>query len=179
MDDEPLNEQDLIERCRAGEREAQHELFEQTSVRIYRLLLRMTGNPADASDLTQETYVKGLQRIEQFDGHSAIASWFYRIAMNEALQFRRRQSTGRLKIQDLAPNRPTEAQGSATDLRLDLEGALVELPSDDQALLLLRYQEELDYRGIAEVLDCAEGTVASRLNRARERLREVLRKSYG
>jgi RNA polymerase sigma-70 factor (ECF subfamily) len=60
-----------------------------------------------------------------------------------------------------------------------MEEALAELPSDDRALLLLRYQEELDYRDIAEVLECAEGTVASRLNRARERLRGILRRSYG
>ncbi len=174
-----MNDRDLIERCRAGERDAQRELFEQTSARIYRLLLRMTGNPDDASDLTQETYVKGLNRLEQFDGRSAVASWFYRIALNEALQFRRRRSVGTVKLQALAPSRPAEVQGSATDLRLDLEGALANLSSDDRALLLLKYQEGLDYRGIAEVLECAEGTVASRLSRARERLRELLRESYG
>lgn len=174
-----VNDRDLIERCRAGETEAQRQLFEQTSVRIYRLLLRMTGNPDDASDLTQETYVKGLQQLEQFDGRSAIASWFYRIAMNEALQLRRRESVATAKLRNLAPDRPNEAQLPTTDLRLDLEGALAELPSDEQALLLLRYQEELDYRELAEVLECAEGTVASRLSRARERLRGILRKSYG
>lgn len=169
----------LIERCLAGEREAQRQLFEQTSVRIYRLLLRMTGNPDDAADLTQETYFKGLQRLDQFDGRSAIASWFYRIAVNEALQFRRRQGVGTVKLQAVAPNQPTEAQRPRTDLELDMESALAELAPDDRALLLLRYQEELDYRGIAEALDCAEGTVASRLNRARDKLRGILRKSYG
>jgi len=174
-----VNDRILIQRCRAGEREAQRQLFEQTSVRIYRLLLRMTGNPDDAADLTQETYVKGLQRLDQFDGRSAVASWFYRIAVNETLQFRRRQSIATMKLQALAPNRPTETQGPKTDLELDMQRALEELPSNDRVLLLLRYQEELDYRGIAEVLDCAEGTVASRLNRARDRLREILRKSYG
>ena len=174
-----MNDRDLIERCRAGEKEAQRHLFEQTSERIYRLLLRMTGSPEDASDLTQETYVKGLQRLEQFDGRSAIASWFYRIAINEALQFRRRQSVGTLKLRALAPAVPTETQRPETDLRLDMEDALAELSPENRALLLLRYQEQLDYRDIAEVLECAEGTVASRLNRARERLREILRKSYG
>lgn len=175
---EGVDDRSLTERCKAGDWDAQRELFERTSVRVYRLLLRMTGNPDDASDLTQETYVKGLERLDQFDGRSAIASWFYRIAVNEALQFRRRQSVGTVKLQDLAPNRPNEVQRPTTDLRLDLEDALAELPLDDRALLLLRYQEELDYRGIAEVLECAEGTVASRLSRARERLRGILRKSY-
>lgn len=174
-----VNENDLIQKCRAGERDAQRELFAQTSGRIYRLLLRMTGNPDDASDLTQETYVKGLGRLDQFDGRCAIASWLYRIALNEALQHRRRKGIERTKLQALALQRTTETHEPTTELRLDLEDALIELPSDDRTVLLLRYQEALDYRGMAEVLECAEGTVASRLNRARERLRAILRKSYG
>lgn len=175
----PVNEKDLIDRCRVGERDAQRELFERTSTRIYRLLLRMTRDPDVAADLTQETYVKGFQGLDRFDGRAAVTSWLYRIAVNEALQFRRRQGVAALKLQALAPNQPTEVQRPRTDLRLDVEDALAELPSDDRALLLLRYQEELDYRDIAEILGCPEGTVASRLNRARDRLRGILRKSYG
>lgn len=174
-----MNDRSLVKRCQAGDREAQRQLYETTCVRIYRLLLRMTGNAEDAADLTQDTYVKGLQRLDQFDGRSAIASWFYRIAVNEALQFRRRQGIGTTKLKEVAPLQPAESGPARTDLRVDVEGALAELPADDRALLLLRYQEELDYRAMAEVLECAEGTVASRLSRARDRLREVLRKSYG
>ncbi len=174
-----VNDHSLIERCKAGDRDAQRDLYELTSLRVYRLLLRMTGNVDDASDLTQETFVKGLQRLDQFDGRSAIASWFYRIAINEGLQFRRRNGIHTLKCKTLALDRLGEAPTPTTDLRLDLAGALAEMSPDDQTLLLLKYQEELDYRGMAEVLKCAEGTVASRLNRARERLRGMLRKSYG
>ena len=175
-----MNEKDLIDRCRAGERDAQRELFERTSTRIYRLLLRMTGDPDEAAELTQETYVKGFQALDRFDGRSAaISTWLYRIAVNVALQFRRRQSVAVLKLRALAPNLSTVAQRRQTDIRLDMEEALAELPSDHRALLLLRYQEELDYRDIAEILGCPEGTVASRLNRARDRLRGILRKSYG
>ena len=178
--EERVNDLEIIQRCRVGDREAQRQVFEKTSPRVYRLLLRMTGNPDDALDLAQETFVKGFQRLDQFDGRSAaIATWFYRIAVNEALQFRRRQSTGTLKLQARAPRQRAEARRPTTDLRLDMEDALARLPPDDRALLLLRYQEGLDYRAIAEVLECAEGTVASRLNRARERLRGILRRSYG
>jgi len=174
-----VNKKDLIDRCRAGEREAQRELFERTSTRIYRLLLRMTGDPDDAADLTQETYVKGFQGLNQFDGRSEIGTWFYRIAINQGLQFGRRKRTSALKMEGLAATRPTEVQDPRTDVRLDVQRAMAELASEDRAILLLRYQEELDYRDIAEVLECAEGTVASRLNRARERLRGILRRSYG
>ncbi len=173
-----VNENELIPKCRAGDRDAQRALFEQTSPQIYRLLLRMTGNADDASDLTQETYVKGLRGLEQFDGRCAITSWLYRIALNQALQFRRRKGVETTKLRALAPQRSVETQKPTTELRLDMEDALLELPPDDRTILLLRYQEELDYRGIAEVLECPDGTVASRLNRARDRLRTILRKSY-
>jgi len=171
-------DESLIKRCRAGDRGAQRELYEQTSLRVYRLLLRMTGNADDAADLTQDTYVKGLQRLDQFDGRSAISSWLYRIAINECLQFRRRSGSQTLKLKKLAQNLHSETSSPTTDLRLDVEDALAELSSDDQTVLLLKYQEGLDYRRLGEVLDCAAGTVASRLSRARERLRDMLRKSY-
>jgi len=178
-EDGRVNDRELVQRCREGDREAQRQLFDQTSPRIYGLLLRMTGDPDAASDLAQETYVKGLRRLDQFDGRSAVASWFYRIAVNEALQFRRRRQGERVRLQAAAQARPVETERTSSDLRLDVEGALARLAMDDRTILLLRYQEELDYRGIADVLDCEEGTVASRLSRARVRLREILRESYG
>jgi len=174
-----VNTKELVDRCRAGERDAQRELFEQTSTRIYRLLLRMTGNPDDAMDLAQETYVKGLRSLGQFDGRSEFNTWFYRIAVNQALQFRRRKGIAALKLRELVPSRPNDAVEPTADVRMDLEGAMARLPLADRAVLFLRYQEELDYQDIAEVLECAEGTVASKLNRARERLRDILRNSYG
>lgn len=179
VDDACVTDKSLVERCRAGERDAQRELFERSSQRVFRLLLRMTGNADDAADLTQETFVRGFQNLDQFDGRSEVATWLYRIAVNQALQFRRRQATATLKIRELASLQRTELAGPKTDPQLDLAEALAELSTEDQAILLLRYQEELDYRGISEVLECAEGTVASRLNRARERLRVILRKSHG
>ena len=174
-----VDTQDFLDRCRAGQRDAQRELFERTSTPVYRLLLRMTGNPDDAMDLTQETYVKGLRALGEFDGRSEIGTWLHRIAVNQALQFLRRRRSSALKLRELAPSRPTETQEPTTELRLDLDGAMAELPSEDRAVLLLRYQEALDYRHIAEIMECAEGTVASKLNRARDRLREILGNSYG
>lgn len=175
-----MNEKALVERCRRGDREAQRELYDRTADRIYRLLLRMTGNPDDAFDLAQETYLKGFARIERFEGRSTIATWFYRIALNEALQFLRRGKVTRLAAENL--NRDEDHRESDTDsttVQLDVRSALTQVDPADRAILLLRYQEGLDYRAIGEVLECAGGTVASRLSRARDRLREILRASYG
>ncbi len=176
---ESVTEQELLERCRGGDREARQELYVRTSERIYRLLLKMTASPDDAFDLAQETYLKAFARIGQFDGRSSIATWLYRVAVNEALQFLRRREKLRVTVPEAAAERRTDSDIERHTVRLDINGALAVIAQTDRAMLLLRYQEGLDYRTIAEVVGCAEGTVASRLNRARQRVREILQESYG
>ncbi len=174
-----MTEHDLVQRCREGNREAQREIYDRTSERVYRLLLKMTASPDDALDLAQETYLKAFTRIGQFDGRSSVATWLYRVAVNEALQFHRGAGQTRVKMQKLAPQNGTGSDIERSTIRLDVNTGLAALAPNDRAILLLRYQEGLDYRAIAQVVGCADGTVASRLNRAREALRGILRKSYG
>ena len=173
-----MTEQELVERCREGDREAQRELYDRTSGPVYRLLLKMTANPDDAFDLAQSTYLKAFTRINQFDGRSTVATWLYRVAVNEALQFLRSAGRTRARLREIAPEQCVESNIEHSSIRLDMNDALATLPPNDRAMLLLRYQEGLDYRAIAEVVGCASGTVASRLNRAHRNLREILRKSY-
>ena len=180
-----MNEEALVERCRRGDREAKRELYDRSADRIYRLLLRMTGNHDDAFDLAQEAYVKGFEQIEKFDGRSAIATWFYRIAVNEALQFFRRGKREQRKREQLAgtaaqsPEARNPGSVDRSTMKMDVADALAAVEPDDRAILLLRYQEGLDYDALAKVLDCPAGTIASRLNRARRRIREKLEKDYG
>ena len=174
-----MNEQELVERCREGDRQAQRELYDRTSERIYRVILKMTANPDDAFDLSQETYLKAFRRIESFDGRSSLATWLYRIAVNETLQFLRRAGRSQARLRHVSRPQDVESEAESTMVRTDVNDALAAVDPTDRAMLLLRYQEGLDYRAIAEVVGCAEGTVASRLNRARQRLRDILRKSYG
>ncbi len=169
-----VTETELIQRCRLADPDAQRELYDQTAARIYRVLLRMTRDPQTAFDLAQDTYLKAFAAIDSFDGHAAIATWLYRIAVNEALQHLRRR-----RVATLGPALATDLpdprhDGQQAELRLDLEDALAALEPEDRAILLLRYQEGLDYRTIADVTGVAVGTVGSRLNRARSRLREHL-----
>ncbi|NOS99991.1 MAG: RNA polymerase sigma factor [Phycisphaerales bacterium] len=175
-----MDDRRLVERCRTGDRNAQRELFEQTSPRVYRLLFRITGNADDASDLTQDTFVKGLTRIGEFDGRSSLITWLHRIAVNEALQFQRRGKVLRRKLNDLAAAQTEGYEDAARLTRfMDVEEALLALPTAERTMLLLRYQEGYDYRTIGELTGLPQGTVASRLNRAREQLRDALQKAYG
>ncbi len=173
-----LTESELVARCRQGDREAQRELYSQTSERIYRLLLRMTGNQDTAFDLAQDTYLRAFARIDQFDGRSAFGTWLYRIAVTEALQFLRQEKRFRRSLQEDARETAVDSSSEQTAARMDVNEALAALEPGDRAILLLRYQEGQSYRAIAETLECEEGTVASRLNRARNRFRGILGKGY-
>ncbi|MEW6250814.1 MAG: sigma-70 family RNA polymerase sigma factor [Planctomycetota bacterium] len=174
-----LTEAELIAGCRSGDRRAQHELYARTAQRVYRLLLRMTRDPEQACELSQATYLRAFTHLGEFNGHSTVATWLCRIAINEALQAARRARLARTHeervIAAAAGRRGPELPPHT---RLDLEAALAALAPLDRAVLVLRYQEGLDYAAIASVLEWPPGTVASRLNRARHRLRIRLGPAY-
>lgn len=169
-----MTESQLIQRCSQGDRDAQRELYAQTCDRIYRLLLKMTHNPEDASDLTQATYIRVLQNIHQFDGTSRVATWVYRIAVNEALQFLRGEKRRGLRELDRGQGTIAASETTASDARLDVAEALAQLPADERALIVLRYFEGLSYAEMAEILGKPSGTIGSELNRTRQKLRDVL-----
>lgn len=171
-------EYELIERCRYGDRSAQQEVYSRTVERIYRLLLRIIGNRDDASDLAQETYVRAFTRARQFDGRSSFETWLCRIAINQALQERRRVTLAQRALASSNGRDVQLATYPAHDQRIDVEDALAQLSTDDRTIMVLRFQEGLDYAAIADLVGCPPGTVASRLNRARQRVRELLKKSY-
>ena len=170
---------ELVERCRRGDRKAQQEIYALTAERVYRVLLRITHSSEDALDLAQETYFRAFTRIVQFDAKASFSTWLCRIAVNEALQFLRREGVARANRESFTTGSALGDTDNGADTRLDIEAALAELPALERAMLILRYQEGLDYQTIAQVMDCSPGTVGSRLNRARERMHELLKKGYG
>lgn len=172
-------ERKLVEGCQRQDRSAQRQLYDLTSEKIYRLMLRMTRNADDAFDLTQDAYVRAFTQIDQFDGRSSVATWVYRIAVNQALQFLRRARTGRDKLDVVRQTVSASIDDQRLITQIDVRGVLATLDPDEQAILLLRYHEGHSYEQIADVLGCAEGTVASRLNRARLKLKDRLSASYG
>lgn len=169
-----MDEAELIEACRRCDRDAQHELYERYGERIYRLTLRLAGNSHDAFDLTQETFVRAFQRISAFDGRSDVGTWLYRIATNEALQLFRRRGTEQRHLRVLAEQRARAGDTCTASDGPEVDGALARLSEPHRVILILKYQEGLRYEEIAEVLEIAPGTVASRMNRARAELRAIL-----
>lgn len=167
--------QQLVEACVSGDRRAMQLIYEQCSNRVYALMIRMVGRQ-DAEDLTQQVFLTMFRKLGQFNGQSKLETWLYRLATNEALQHLRRskrRATMSL-VSEPATCDPDEF-GENEEAEI-LETAMSRLEPELRAILLLKEQEGLSYREIAESVGIPEGTVGSRLNRARKELREELAK---
>lgn len=179
----------------AGDRAEFARLVDTYSSSIYRLGLRMLGNPQDAEDVLQNTFINALTHLPTFEGRSSLATWLYRIATNEALMMIRK----RKPEVDLVLEEDSESEDSADGLKprqiLDwsalpesellagegkhiLDDAIETLPESLRIVFLLRDIEELSIKETAEALNLTETNVKTRLLRARMFLREQLSGYY-
>ncbi len=169
-----MTEAEIIQGCKSEDRPAQRALYECYAEQVYRTAMKITRDRDAAFDVTQDTFLQAFGGIDSFDGRATLGTWLYRIAVNQALQLLRRQKTERRHLRIVAERSPTETEPTDNGFQSDVESALDTLPEHDRAILVLKYQEGLSYEEIAASLDCAPGTVASRLNRARDRLRKIM-----
>ncbi len=170
--------------ARQGDHRAFAELVRRHQDRVFRFLLRMIGSRDEATELTQDTFMKAYQALPGWRPEAQFSTWLFQIARNAALDVLRRRGLAEfvpiedaLVVADHAPT-PEERLGISQRLRL-LEHALAQLPADHREVLLLREIEDLSYAEIAVALGVAEGTVKSRIARARAALIETYRRNTG
>lgn len=174
---------DLVARHRYGDEEAFTEIYQRYATMVYNLSLRLSGSPDEASDLTQEIFLRIFRHLAKFRGSSSLKTWIYRVALNHC---RSRLGRKRPAPQPLTgpegetvreipdPRRsPEDRAVAAAESRL-VAAALARLPRRFAEAVTLRDIEDLTYQEIAEVLQVRIGTVRSRIARGRERLRQVL-----
>ncbi len=149
---------------------------------IYRLAYSMTRRHADAEDISQETFIRAYRSIRGFDEQYRFYTWLHRICVNlcinhfkKSRRFRFVPLPGSEAGSDSADIADPKAGGEQSSLRRDLDRALGKLPPDQRMVFVLRVKEELSYNEIAGQLGIPVGTVMSRLNRARNRLKELLK----
>lgn len=159
-------------RC-AGDRGLCQRLYDRCHHQLYVLMARMVGEQ-DAADLTQQSFLRAFTKIDQFAGRSTLETWLCRIAINEALQHLRRRRGSRYQPILSEPMSPRGREEDLDERRELLERALSRIDPELRSAFLLREVEGLSYREIAEVIEIPEGTVGSRLNRARRELRVQL-----
>lgn len=164
---------EVVEACQKGDPVAQRRLYEVTHQNVYRLVVRMVGLQ-DAADVTQQVFLQTFRKIGQFSGQSQFGTWIYRVAVNESLQHLRRSKRSRVQILEQEPIDGSPDSRENVDDKEVLERALGRLEPDLRSTFLLREVEGLSYSEIAEALEIPEGTVGSRLNRARRELKQHL-----
>jgi RNA polymerase sigma-70 factor, ECF subfamily len=176
----------LLGRILQKEQAAFTELVAKFQRRIFTLTLRMTGNQADAEDLTQEIFLRIYQNLAAYDATQPLAPWIYRLACNHTLNFLKRR---RVKLVSLTPPRPEEsgladqlvahdpdpevATIAASQYR-QLQLAMQQLPENYRLVFTLKYTEDLTATEISEILQAPRNTIKTWLLRAREMLREIL-----
>lgn len=184
-----LSDEWLVRRCRAGDRTAFNELVSRHYRGIYRLTLRMVGNPTDAEDMTQETFVKAYAALAQFDTAQKFTTWLYAIASHLCIDHARKRRVptvaweeedsegGIISLVDRLPDdapQPDEVL-ERSELSAQVQRAVLSLPPKYRAVVVLRHIEDLSIEEIAKTLDMPQGTVKTNLFRARDMLAKKLK----
>ena len=181
------DDESLVKAARKGELAAFEELVFRHRDPIYARAFSMTRNEQDAVDLSQEAWIKGWQRLEQFHGESSFTTWMTRIVINLCLDHLRKQKRHRAdsieemdeesggverQMPGVAVN-PTAGLERA-ELRVKIDAALAELSAEHRAVLVLHEFEDMEYKEIAKTIGCSIGTVMSRRFYARRKMAALL-----
>lgn len=154
-----------------------------THASVYSLSLRIVGNPEDAAEVAQETYIKLLRVIKQFRGDSKFSTWLYRVTSNVAITFLRKRNRRRSEVSiepedwDRLPASSSSdpiASAEQKSLKERLEGAIASLPVDYRTVVVMKDVYGLGFEEIADQLRITEGTARVRLFRARQKLKILL-----
>lgn len=182
-----VNEEELVQRAREGDRRALAELVNEYSERIYNLALRMLRNKEDAEDVLQETFLTVIEKLYTFDGRSSFFTWIYRIATNASLMRLRKK---KIVFQELSddPDMHEHIESKVfidwsqdpsinvfdREVKEKLDEAIKSLSDIYRSVFVLRDIEGLSIRETSSILNITEENVKIRLRRARQFLRDYL-----
>ena len=182
-----MDENKIIEQVLAGDNNAFGLLVERYQDRVYNLALRMCGNPDDAFDLAQEAFFRAWRGLSGFQGDSAFSTWLFRLSSNVCLDWlrakKRRPTVSLTAVDDDGeetqldlpdPGKSPEELLEAAEDQATLAKAMNQLPVEYRQILTMRAINDMSYTEIAEALQIREGTVKSRISRARLALRNIL-----
>ena len=184
-----MSEQELVRRAKVGDQDAFSQLVEANQNKIYTLAVRMTGSPEDGADLAQEAFLRAWRTLPSFQEESSFSTWLYRLTSNLCIDFLRKEKRRKTAVTTLSLDSdeddasPTEvpdhrftpeSELERKELRSAVDRGLAQLSDEHRQVLVLRELEGLSYTEIAAHLELEEGTVKSRIARARLALRKIL-----
>jgi RNA polymerase sigma-70 factor (ECF subfamily) len=174
-------DEDLVRRFLSGDRGAFAVLVERHERRVYNLALRMTGREEDARDAAQDAFLTALRKLSSFRGEAAFSTWLHRVTVNACYDLLRKRQRQPLLDRgggedDLPGPEPPPQPDHADDtvLTIDDQRALLQVPEDFRAAMILHDVQDLPQEEVAAILGVAVGTVKSRLHRGRLALARAL-----
>jgi RNA polymerase sigma-70 factor, ECF subfamily len=185
---EEWSDEQVIQRVLAGEAGLYEIIMRRYNQRLYRVVLAILRDDSEVEDVMQEAYVRAYRYLAQFEGRSQFSTWLIRIAVHEALARRRRNSRleqfaeddeGNVAMQIPAPGINPEQHASRSEVRQMLEQAILALPENYRAVLVMRDVEEMSTADTAEALSISEENVKTRLHRGHALLRRELMAQAG
>jgi RNA polymerase sigma-70 factor (ECF subfamily) len=194
---DPVDEEAFVKRLQARDEAAFNELVLAYERRVFALVFRMLGRREEAEDLAQEVFVQVFKAIDQFRGESKLSTWIYRIAVNlcknRTKYLSRRHAGSEDDVDAMADRAPlSSAKGVSVgdvgrpdelvegmQLEVLVKRAIAQIDTDFRQVLILRDVEDMSYEEIASVTGLAEGTVKSRIHRARAQLRALVERALG
>ncbi len=197
MSSEEQEEAKFVARLVARDESAFNELVVTYQRRVFALVFRMLGRREEAEDLAQEVFVQVFKAIDQFRGDSKLSTWIYRIAVNlcknRAKYLSRRHANDQDDVDAMADRLPFSAAKGVSvggisrpdelvegmQLEVVVKRAIAQIEPEFREVLILRDVEDMSYEEIAEVTGLADGTVKSRIHRARAQLRTLVEKAMG
>ncbi|OGW28740.1 MAG: hypothetical protein A2X59_11870 [Nitrospirae bacterium GWC2_42_7] len=176
---------DFIARFKSGDKSVFEELVQRYQDRIYNLCRHMLGSASDAEDAAQDTFIKAYQNLKKFRPEASFYTWLYRIAVNTCLDYKKKpffeslfksSTEGEEYISEPVSDQPSpEKLFKSKQLGFALSKSLGKLSLKLRTVIILKEIEGLSYEEISEVLDVSVGTVKSRISRARDELRILLK----
>jgi RNA polymerase sigma-70 factor (ECF subfamily) len=179
-----ISEAEAIDKAKGGDAYSFEILYSMHKRRVYSLCLRMTGNTAEAEDLTQEAFLQLYRKIATFRGESAFSTWLHRLSVNVVLMHLRKKGLPEVSLEETME--PQQEDGPKRDIgardnvlagsidRVNLERAIESLPPGYRIIFVLHDVEGYEHNEIAEMMGCSIGNSKSQLHKARMKLRDIL-----
>jgi RNA polymerase sigma-70 factor, ECF subfamily len=182
-----LSEQEMISRAQRGDADCFDTLYGMYKRRVYPLCLRMTGNTADAEDLTQEAFLQLYRKISTFRGESAFSTWLHRLTVNVVLMHLRKKSLPQVSLEEMLEPRedgPRRDIGARDDQlvgsidRIVLERSIANLAPGYRSAFVMHDIQGYEHKEIAGIMKCSTGNSKSQLHKARIKLRDLLQQNH-
>jgi len=169
--------QDIVEKCKAGNQQAQFELYRLYSKAMYNVSLRMVKDELDAEDILQNSFVDIFTKLDSFKFQSSVGAWMKRIVVNNCINFLKRKKVFFQEFEDQHAQNIPDTKGPENNAGLSVNAvkrALFELPDGYRVVFSLYMLEGYDHKEIGNILGVTEATSKSQYSRAKRKLRDIL-----